>query len=171
MKPQTLPTRIEYGQMLTEKVDQEVINHLQYFIYRREFDTKIMQTPTIADFIPAFFDGEKWNVIEKPEFTTDTAITELSKLKPLIDQYQTALNNVKFSGWSLYYQDNEEITISNDKNEIFTFKRKYEDIFESILAYNEYFVESYSEILFFAKKEETNLPLTERGMEDFNINI
>jgi len=168
MKPQTLIPLSEYVDKVRE-IPKMLSKYKLKFIY--DFSDKLKLIPTIADFIPCVLHGEKWNVIEKPEFTTDTAITELSKLQPLIDQYQTALNNVKFSGWSLYYQDDEEITISNDKNEIFTFKRKYEDIFESILAYDEYFVESYSEILFFAKKEETNLPLTERGMEDFNINI
>lgn len=153
MKPQTLPTSIEYGKMLTEKVDQEVINHLQYFIYRREFDAKIMQPPTIADFIPAVYESGGWSVLDKPRKDDCSFYTHINL--SIQEEYQTALNNVKFSGWSVKYQNDAFIGIESNGYGL-EFDVKTSKLSNGI---------NYSDLT------TLNLPLTERGMEDFNINI
>lgn len=154
MKPQTLIPLSEYVDKVRE-IPKMLSKDKVKLIY--DFSDKLKLIPTIADFIPCVLHGEKWNVIEKPEFTTDTAITELSKLQPLIDQYQTALNNVKFSGWEVSSITESLIYIRN------------EEIWHILVFYKENGL--IADGLLYSDLTTLNIPLTERGMEYFNINI
>lgn len=157
MKQQTLPTSIEYGQMLEEKVEQEVINHLQYFIYRREFDTKIMQQPHLSQFIPCVEENGVWRVLEKvPQKYDYINGYDETEHEYLSFQYQTALSKVLFSGWEFINNDGHGfIHIKNSQlNKTYFFSEKDGELIT---------VDSLNDLT------TLNLPLTETGVIEFKL--
>mgnify|MGYP003474898945 CR=1 FL=1 len=161
MKPQILPTSIEYGNLLREKVEKGDLSKTDYFKLRTVFDDKIMHPPTIADFIPSVYENVKWRVLEEPTLESIKKMPLTSegwdgKYWRLKDQYQTALNNVKFSGWGICGRQKELVCIYNNELDLHLSLNSDKTL---------EFKKSYSDLT------PLNLPLTERGMEEFNINI
>ena len=167
MKQQTLIPLSEYVDKVRE-IPKMLSKDKLKLIY--DFSDKLKLIPTIADFIPAVYDGEKWRVLEKPKFYyNDEALKNLKgvelkiakEINETVDQYQTALNNVKFSGWEVECVTDNSVYIINPKQD----KKFVFDLKSGIMKEFYGMSTSYSDLTIL------NLPLTERGITHFNINI
>lgn len=168
MKQQTLIPLSEYVDKVRE-IPKMLSKDKLKLIY--DFSDKLKLIPTIADFIPAVYDGEKWRVLEKPKFYyNDEALKNLKgvelkiakEINETVDQYQTALNNVKFSGWEVSKNDTDIVSIINKDADVIYFDLIYPTYYNGKDAIE---LKSYSGLT------TLNIPLTERGITHFNINI
>ena len=155
MKPQTLIPLSEYVDKVRE-IPKTLSKDKLKLIY--DFSDKLKQPPTIADFIPSVYENEKWRVLEEPIDYVYWKEHDV-RFNGFVDEckiYQTALNNVKFSGWEFHDSlGTKKVYVKNKIN-------------DNIIVFFNGICLGYETI---SSLTTLNLPLTERGITHFNINI
>lgn len=165
MKQQTLISMVDYVLLQNDNWKRE-IDVMTHFNNCVNYAQSLQELPTIADFIPCIDENGVWRVLEEPN-GYDEWISEYNRgfkhnYEGLIhDQYQTALNNVKFSGWEVECVTDNSVYIINPKQD----KKFVFDLKSGIMK------EFYGMSTSYSGLTTLNIPLTERGMEYFNINI
>ena len=155
MKPQTLIPLSEYVDKVRE-IPKTLSKDKLKLIY--DFSDKLKQPPTIADFIPSVYESGVWMVLEKPKPQDFSGKHKhwVQKFREAESQYQTALNNVKFSGWEFHDSlGTKKVYVKNKIN-------------DNIIVFFNGICLGYEII---SSLTTLNLPLTERGITHFNINI
>lgn len=163
MKQQTLIPLSEYVDKVRE-IPKILSKDKLKLIY--DFSDKLKLIPTIADFIPSVYENVKWRVLEEPTLESIKKMPLTSegcdgKYWRLKYQYQTALNNVKFSGWEVECVTDNSVYIINPKQD----KKFVFDLKSGIMK------EFYGMSTSYSGLTTLNIPLTERGITHFNINI
>lgn len=92
----TLPKLSEYLDKLEDYLSYGAIDLLEYQKRASKLKNFYKEQTNISNYVPAIEKDGKWIVLEKPIFTTESAITELEKYNLLNQEYQTALDNVVF---------------------------------------------------------------------------
>lgn len=170
MKPQTLISMVDYVLLQNDNWKRE-IDVMTHFNNCVNYAQSLQELPTIADFIPAVYENGEYRVLEPYQKTEAEIFADENAVCRVISkaesQYQTALNNLKFSGWETKGKENPFL-ISDGFREIEFWYYSNRNI--------QIFLTDFSQEKPIRKKIK-NLndlikhPLTERGMEYFNINI
>ena len=180
MKPQTLISMVDYVLLQNDNWKRE-IDVMTHFNNCVNYAQSLQQPPTIADFIPSVYENGKWRMLAKPKekdfYTPMPDVngkkawnTNKTLFKEAVDQYQTALNNVKFSGWEVRYNSVDCIVIGIEGFEVTLRLLENKTQYLSITDFTKK-DPTEDELLNFEQLIKHNIPLTERGMEYFNINI
>jgi hypothetical protein len=96
-----LPSSIEYGNIMKNKVIAKEIYKTDYFFMRNKFDDILFQQPNISMFIPAVEENGEWRILEKPKQYLGALEFAVGKDYEEALQYQTALDNVIFEGFEV----------------------------------------------------------------------
>lgn len=168
MKPQTLISMVDYVLLQNDNWKRE-IDVMTHFNNCVNYAQSLQELPTIADFIPAVYENGKWRVLEEPIDYVYWKEHDV-RFNGFFDEckiYQTALNNVKFSGWETKGKENPFL-ISDGFREIefWYYSNRNIQIFLTDFSQEKPIRKQIKNLNDLVKR-----PLTERGMEYFNINV
>jgi len=173
MKPQTLISMVDYVLLQNDNWKRE-IDVMTHFNNCVNYAQSLQQPPTIADFIPSVYENGEYRVLEPYQKTEAEIFADENAVCRVISkaesQYQTALNNVKFSGWEVRYNSVDCIVIGIEGFEVTLRLLENKTQYLSITDFTKK-DPTEDELLNFEQLIKHNIPLTERGMEYFNINI
>lgn len=103
---------LEQKELMKESEQGFNIEKYDFIINTCNYANFLKQPLNLSMFVPCKLVEGVWVVLEEPIFTTDIAITELSKVK----EYQEAKDRVLFEGFE-YVEEDEELFLVFNKNE------------------------------------------------------